>query len=177
VAIFNTWWPTLVDQVFGDELPGFDPNVLGNLVGRLLGAKPRSLPLAHDYLDGRGLDAAVTGALRAALDGLADRYGPDPAGWLQPVARISWEALPLIPQVPDTIWMNRGTYNQLVHLGTGRHLWAENVVAPGQSGDPASPHFADQLQLYATWRYKPMRLDQSDLTGHVSSATSLGPSP
>ena len=36
-----------------------DPNVLGNLVGRLLGAKPGSLPLAHDYLDGRGLDAAA----------------------------------------------------------------------------------------------------------------------
>jgi acyl-homoserine lactone acylase PvdQ len=178
VAIFNTWWPTLVDQVFGDEFPdGFDPNVLGNLVGRLLDAKPGSLPLAHDYLDGRGLNAAVTGALRAALDRLAGRYGPDPAGWLQPVARISWEALPLTPQVPDTIWMNRGTYNQLVHLGPGRHLWAENVVAPGQSGDPASPHFADQLQLYATWRYKPMRLDRSDLTGHVSSATPLGPSP
>jgi penicillin amidase len=177
VAVFNTWWPTLVDQVFGDELPGFDPNLLGNLVGRLLGAEPGSLPLAHDYLDGRGLDAAVTGALRAALDRLAGRYGPDPAGWLQPVARISWEALPLIPQVPDTIWMNRGTYNQIVHLGAGRHLWAENVVAPGQSGDPASPHFADQLQLYATWRYKPMRLDRSDLSGHVSSATSLRPSP
>jgi acyl-homoserine-lactone acylase len=73
--------------------------------------------------------------------------------------------------------MNRGTYNQLVRLGPGRHLWAENVVAPGQSGDPASPHFADQLQLYASWRYKPMRLDHSDLAGHVSSATSLGPSP
>jgi hypothetical protein len=26
VAIFNTWWPVLVEQVFGDELPGFDPN-------------------------------------------------------------------------------------------------------------------------------------------------------
>jgi penicillin amidase len=178
VAIFNTWWPTLVDQVFGDEFPdGFDPNVLGNLVARLLGAKPGSLPLAHDYLDGRSLNAAVTGALRAALDQLAGRYGPDPVGWLQPVARISWEALPLTPQVPDTIWMNRGTYNQIVRLGPGRHLWAENVVAPGQSGDPASPHFSDQLQLYATWRYKPMRLDRSDLTGHVSSATSLRPYP
>jgi acyl-homoserine lactone acylase PvdQ len=78
-----------------------------------------------------------------------------------------------VPQVPDTIWMNRGTYNQIVHLGSGRQLWAENVVAPGQSGDPASPHFADQLPLYATWRYKPMRLDLPDLTGHVVSTTRL----
>jgi penicillin G amidase len=119
----------------------------------------------------------VTGALRVALDRLAGRYGPDLASWLQPVARISWEALPLTPQVPDTIWMNRGTYNQLVHLGPGRHLWAENVVAPGQSGDPASPHFSDQLELYATWRYKRMRLDLPDLSGHVISAASRRPFP
>jgi penicillin amidase len=176
VAIFNTWWQTLVEQVFGDELPGFDPNVLGNLVARVLGAAPASLPLAHDYLDGQGVDAAVTAALRSALDQLAARYGPDLASWLQPVAHISWDALPLTPQVPDTIWMNRGTYNQIVHLGAGRHLWAENVVAPGQSGDPASPHFSDQLALYATWCYKPMRLDLPDLTGHITSTTSLHPS-
>lgn len=176
VAIFNTWWPTLVDQVFGDEFPdGFDPNVLGNLVARVIGAAPRSLPLTHDYLDGHSVDDAVTAALILALDQLAGRYGPDLASWLQPVAHISWEALPFTPQVPDTIWMNRGTYNQLVHLGSGRHLRAENVVAPGQSGDPASPHFSDQLTLYATWRYKPMRLDRSDLTGHIVSTTRLRP--
>ncbi len=176
VAIFNTWWQTLVEQVFGDELPGSDPNVLGNLVARLLGAAPGSLPLAHDYLDGQGVDAAVTAALRSTLDQLAARSGPDLASWLQPVAHIRWEALPLTPQVPDTIWMNRGTYNQIVHLGAGRHVWAENVVAPGQSGDPASPHFSDQLALYATWCYKPMRLDLPDLTGHITSTTSLHPS-
>jgi penicillin amidase len=176
VAIFNTWWQTLVDQIFGDEFPdGFDPNVLGNLVTRAIGAAPRSLPLTHDYLDGHSVDDAVTAALISALDQLTSRYGPDLASWLQPVAHISWEALPFTPQVPDTIWMNRGTYNQLVHLGPGRHLWAENVVAPGQSGDPANPHFSDQLTLYATWRYKPMRLDLPDLTGHIVSTTRLRP--
>jgi penicillin amidase len=175
VAIFNTWWQDLVEQVFGDELPGFDPNVLGNLVARVLGAAPGSLRLAHDYLDGQGADAAVTAALRSALDQLTSRYGPDLVGWLQPVAHISWQALPLTPQVPDTIWMNRGTYNQIVHLGAGRHLWGENVVAPGQGGDPASPHFSDQLTLYATWHYKPMRLELRDLTGHITSTTRLRP--
>lgn len=159
VAIFNTWWPALVQGVFADEFPnGFDPNVLANLLARVIGAEPGSLPLAHDYLDGQTVEGAVTAALTAALDQLVGRYGADSAGWLQPVARISWQALPLTPQVPDTIWMNRGTYNQIVHLGRGRALRAENVVAPGQSGDPASPHFSDQLALYATWRYKPMRL-------------------
>jgi len=178
VAVFNTWWPALVGQVFGDELPGWDPNVLGNLVARLLGAAPGSPPLAHDYLGGQPVDAAVTAALVGALDQLAAQYGPSLDAWLQPAAHIAWEPLPLVPPVPpvpDTIWMNRGTYNQLVHLGNGNQLTALNVVAPGQSGDPASPHFADQLPLYATWRYKPMRLDQADLAGHTTSTTWLHP--
>ena len=175
VAIFNTWWPALVERVFGDELPGFDSHVIGNLVARLIGAEPGSLPLAYPYLDGQTVRAAVTGALVTALDQLTAGYGADPAGWLQPVAHISWEPLPLVPAVPDTIWMNRGTYNQLVHHAPGNQLFARNVIAPGQSGDPTSPHFADQLQLYATWQYKPMRLDRSDLVGHISSTTMLHP--
>jgi penicillin G amidase len=162
VAVFNTWWPALIEQVFADEFPmgldgQVDGNVLGNLVARVLGER-HSLPLAHDYLDGQRVRAAVTAALVQAIDQLTAQYGPDVRGWLQPVAKIHWEGLPLTPSVPDTIWMNRGTYNQIVHLGHGRELWAENVVAPGQSGDPASPHFADQLPLYESWRYKPMRL-------------------
>jgi acyl-homoserine lactone acylase PvdQ len=50
---------------------------------------------------------------------------------------------------------------------------AENVVAPGQSGEATSPHFADQLDLYATWTYKPMRLTRSDLRGHTESVVEL----
>jgi penicillin G amidase len=175
VAVFNTWWPALVERVFGDELPGYNGNVLGNLVARLLGAAPGSLPLSYPYLDGEPVDTAVTASLVTALDQLAARYGTDPNGWLQPVAHIVWEPLPLVPAVPDTIWMNRGTYNQLVRLGPGNQLTARNVVAPGQSGDPASPHFADQLPLYANWLYKPMRLDRSGLTGHITSTTVLRP--
>jgi penicillin amidase len=175
VAVFNTWWPALVERVFGDELPGYNGNVLGNLVARLLGAAPGSLPLSHPYLDGESAGAAVTAALVTALDQLAARYGADPNGWLQPVAHIAWEPLPLVTAVPDTIWMNRGTYNQLVHLGPGNQLTAHNVVAPGQSGDPASPHFDDQLPLYKDWLYKPMRLDRADLTGNITSTTVLRP--
>lgn len=65
-----------------------------------------------------------------------------------------------VGSVPDTIWMNRGTYNQLVDLRGRVQAW--NVVAPGQSGDPTSPHFSDQLELYATWEYKEMVLRRVD---------------
>jgi acyl-homoserine lactone acylase PvdQ len=69
--------------------------------------------------------------------------------------------------------MNRGTYNQLVHLGKGPRMFGFNVVAPGQSGNPSSPHFSDQLELYTEWRYKPMHLGRQDLHPHAQSTVRL----
>jgi penicillin amidase len=175
VAIFNTWWLVFAERVFADDLGGVSDLALsGNLAYRLLDDDP-ALPLLHDYLGGETAGEALTGALVDALNGLSIQYSStDPADWLQPAAEIFWEPLGA-GSVPNTIWMNRGTYNQIVHLGPGPKLYGENVVAPGQSGDPSSPHFADQLALYATWTYKPMRLNRADLNGHIESVTKLRP--
>ncbi len=166
-TIFNAWWFALAGGVFDEVADVSNRFILGNLVDRMLRGDDAALPLAYDYLEGATVEEAVTQALIAALDELTATYGsPDPADWRQPVSTISWTPIGAAG-VPDTIWMNRGTYNQIVHLGP--KVWAENVVAPGQSGEPTSPHFADQLELYATWTYKPMRLTRSDLRGHVES--------
>ncbi len=177
VAVFNTWWQTMSDQIFADDLGStLQPNVVGNLADRMLVSDP-ALPLRHDYLEGQAVDQAFTNALIDSLDHLTVLYGSsDVSAWLQPVAQIHWSPLGL-GTVPDTIWMNRGTYNQITHLGKGPQLYAENVIAPGQSGDPFSPHFADQLELYATWTYKPMRLTRFDLIGHTESIIDLNPGP
>jgi acyl-homoserine lactone acylase PvdQ len=115
----------------------------------------------------------MTVTLVGALDSLQARFGSaDPADWHQPIAQIVWTPLG-IGKVPNTIWMNRGTYNQIVHLGKGPQMYGQNVVAPGQSGVPTSPHFADQLPLYANWLYKPMRLNRQDLHGFVQSTITL----
>jgi penicillin amidase len=71
-----------------------------------------------------------------------------------------WDPIGAVP-VPDSPFMNRGTYNQITRLGKGAKMFAENVIAPGQSGDPRSPHFADQYLNYVTWRYKVMRLTKN----------------
>jgi hypothetical protein len=132
-----------------------------------------AVPLLHDYLGGQTADEALTATLVSALDSLQTRFGTaDPSDWHQPVANIVWSPLG-IGRVPNTIWMNRGTYNQIVHLGKGPDLFGQNVVAPGQSGLPTSPHFSDQLQLYATWTYKPMRLNRQDLLGFIESSITL----
>jgi penicillin amidase len=173
VAIFNTWWQKWVDRVFADDLGTIDlPSVVGNLTYRMLADAP-ALPLLHDYLGGETIEQAMTGALISTLDNLTAIYGStDPSDWLQPIAEIVWSPIGA-GSVPDTIWMNRGTYNQIIHLGPGPKLYGENVVAPGQSGDPSSPHFADQWLLYANWSYKPMRMNEKDLKGFVESTVVL----
>ncbi len=171
-AIFNAWYEAFAARVFADDTAGvIDSFSVGNLADRLLRGDEAALPLVHDYLDGETATEAATGALVTALDALEAAYGSaDPFDWQQPIATITWNPTG-IGTVPDTIWMNRGTYNQIVHLGTGRDLFAQNVVSPGQSGDFRSPHFADQLPLYAGWEYKPMRLTAADLRGHEESTT------
>ena len=176
VVLFNTWWRMMTEQIFRDDLgTAFHENILANMTYRLVVPNP-AVPLQHDYLPvGTQVGDVVTASLVAALDRLQARFGsPDPAAWRLNVAQIVWTPLG-IGRVPNTIWMNRGTYNQLVHLGKGPKLFGFNVVAPGQSGSPFSPHFADQLELYATWRYKPMRLDRDDLSRFQSSSITLRP--
>lgn len=162
-AIFNAWWSALAEGVFDEVWDVSNRFVVGNLVDRMLRGADAGLPLQYDYLEGETVEEAVTGALIAALDGLEGQYGSAAsADWLQPISVINWSPVG-IGTVPDTIWMNRGTYNQLVDLR--RHVSAWNVISPGQSGDPTSPHFADQLELYATWRYKPMELRRPSAGG------------
>jgi penicillin G amidase len=172
VVLFNTWWRMMTERIFRDDLgAAFDENIVANMTYRLLVPNP-AIPLQHDYV-GAGTDVRelVTASLVSALDRLQVRFGSsDPSQWRQNVAQIVWTPLG-IGQVPNTIWMNRGTYNQFVHLGKGPQLFGFNVVAPGQSGDPFSPHFSDQLALYATWRSKPMRLDRGDV--HAISSITL----
>lgn len=163
LTIFTAWYADFVNRVIVSTLgsgygaTGADSDVTANLVSRLLAGRHAALPLAVDYLHGASLRDALGASLNAAVGQLASQYrSADPASWLTADVSITWSPLGAAP-VPATPWMNRGTYNQIVSLLPGG-IQGENVVAPGQSGDPRSPHFADQLQLYATWTYKPMHL-------------------
>ena len=49
----------------------------------------------------------------------------------------------------------------------GPRVRAKAVMAGGQSGDPASPHFADQIQRYAQGNLRPVYFYPDELAGHV----------
>ena len=49
----------------------------------------------------------------------------------------------------------------------GPRVRAAAVMAGGQSGDPASPHFADQADLYARGALRPVYFHADELAGHA----------
>ena len=46
---------------------------------------------------------------------------------------------------------------------------AEAILSYSQSGDPESPHFEDQTQLYAEKTWRPVRFTLSDIDTHAVS--------
>jgi len=173
VAIFNTWFETFSVNTFADELASlYEPSLVANLTYRLITTEP-ALPLNYNYLGSSSVSTALTEALISSLDNLEIKYGSSDMGqWLQAAAQLHWTQQGAAG-VPDTPWMNRGTYNQIVSMGKGSELYGYNVVAPGQSGDPYSPNFADQLGLFASMTYKPMLLSRRQQMQNKQSVTKL----
>jgi penicillin amidase len=57
--------------------------------------------------------------------------------------------------------------------------WDQSVCinAPGQSGNPHSPHYSDLAPLWATGRYVPMLYSREALTGQARGKLTLVPAP
>ena len=161
------------------------------LLGGPVPAHSDGAPTASPTLDdGRGkrvLDA-VPAALAGAWEAAVSQGGPNPARWrwgdahraprVHPLAE-QLDAGPLLP-VPmggdaDTIqaagynWRqgdpftvgSLSVYRQVVDLADP--ATASYVIPGGSSGDPRSPHFADQLTQWAQHRRVPMFYRWSDI--------------
>jgi penicillin G amidase len=127
-------------------------------------------------------DALLSASLSRAVAGLRDAYGSDMAAWRWRRAHIAQFRNPLYSRIPilrdwldphiatdggfDTV--NRG----LGRLGDGARPYEQEfgaglrmitdlaspadsriIAAPGQSGNPLSPHYADLLRRWANFDY------------------------
>lgn len=138
---------------------------------------PVGLPAASDGSRAERVLAVAPDALAAAWEAAVRLGGPDPAGWRWGDVHKAARVHPLGQEFPatamggdsDTIqaagfgWTS-GTpftvtslsvYRQVVDLADPDS--ASWVIPGGASGDPASPHFADQLGLWAEHGRIPMR--------------------
>jgi penicillin amidase len=188
LTIFDEWYDRIFEEVFDDDIPPYPPigpvhrefaRVWPSTIIHVFNGPEASLPLSYDYLNGEDRDEVIVRVLKDAVLALKGELGPDMETWLTPV-RIWWpDQLGALPRAPMH-YMNRGTYNHIVEMP--RHKWwhrfwnpapyAYNVIPPGQSGFMGydkewnivySPHAYDQLALYETWTYKPMRYHYWDI--------------
>ncbi|MEP0765390.1 MAG: penicillin acylase family protein [Fimbriimonadia bacterium] len=108
------------------------------------GAKPKL-----DYLVGRSREQVMRAAWEKAVADIQKDAGDDLS---RATFRASQMNLAPLPPVP---YSNRGTYIMLAELGR-RGVRSISVLCPGQSEDPASPHYSDQRDLASWWMYKPL---------------------
>ncbi|MFW9946487.1 MAG: penicillin acylase family protein [Candidatus Odinarchaeota archaeon] len=189
LTIFDAWYDRIFDVVFEDDLPPYAEvgpihreyaSVWPSTLIHVFDGPASKLPLYFDYLNGVDKNVVINRALKWAIGNLTDDLGPDMDTWLTPVRTTWFGAQGALPS-PVMHSMNRGTYNQVVEMikTRGWSVWddttnAMNVIPPGQSGFmngymEYSPHAYDQLILYETWTYKPMRYDYFDIRSVAES--------
>ncbi|MCS3918722.1 penicillin acylase family protein [Fervidibacter sacchari] len=153
-TIFDAWFEAMQDIVFSDDLGDFGDKSLfrmaiqPSLLWYVLADKPPR-KLSRDYLNGEDKDLVMVKALRTALERLRKERG-EIAHW--GFRKPLWRFDPL-PPIPGP---NRGAYIQLVEVTSPPRGF--NILPPGQSEDPKSPHYSDQHPLALRWQFKVMEL-------------------
>jgi Penicillin amidase. len=155
-ALWDAWLDATRTRLFGDDLGNFfDPNLFrmaiqpSYILYALQGNKA-AVPRLYDYFNGKPKEEVLAIALGDALTQLKQRYGANMSHWRYKAPRMNWDKLPGVP------YTDRGSYIQVIELSNP--IVGENILPPGQSEDPTSPHFSDQRDLSGWWLFKPMQL-------------------
>ncbi len=157
-AIWDAWLDATRTRVFADDLGNFFSPDLFRLaiqpsyIYYALKGRRVPVPRLYDYFNGKKPEELLTIALADALTQLKRQYGEDMTRWRYRAPRMNWgNALAGVP------YTDRGSYIQIIQFG--KSAYGENVLPPGQSENPNSPHFSDQRDLASWWMYKPMLWD------------------
>ncbi len=156
LTIFRSWLSKVKGEVF-KELQGVggDSN---DLLYHILQADAEELTTKYGFLGEIDLNKITANSLELAVQELTEKY-PEKGmeAWRTKAAKINFTSQGA-GKVEPILNMNRGTYNQIVEF-TKKDTKSVNILPPGQSGNPFSPHFDDQRLLFSNWEYKPMVLD------------------
>jgi penicillin amidase len=154
-SILDAWLRAVREEIFlgvlGDfgDMGKFHYFLQPSLILHVLEGDKSKCPVSYDYLGGRDVNEVIISALNKAVSNLEMRFGRNMFEWGYRLGRIKLDPLPPIPDA------NRGTYIQVVEL-TKPYPHGMNILPPGQSEDPNSPHYSDQRELAGWWMFKPM---------------------
>jgi penicillin amidase len=154
----------------------------------------------YDLGGGERREEVMLRALRASLDDLREQLGDGewcwgqlhtltfthPLGTAEPFATIFNRGPYPMGGDGNTVWatgnrMDGPTpgnavgppFRFVADLGDLRHAWA--ILAPGQSGQPGSPFYDDQIEAWFTGEYHPMLYDRRDIEREACARLTLDP--
>ena len=152
-VILERWLKGALARVFGEYV---DPLLLSSKEIQRYLVDP--LLYAFEGRPQRGAFAREKDLAKITRDALKDamKGGEASLAWKEPTVDFKGE----IGKVKSKA--GRGTYQMAVKM-TPDGPRALTLCAPGQSEDPASKHYRDQLELFTAWRYKPFIWKREDL--------------
>ncbi|MBP7000422.1 MAG: penicillin acylase family protein [Amaricoccus sp.] len=183
VAILRKWMDVMVADVLLDDAPAIPAKVMqirialpSALLNNALMGEAAGVPQAYDFFNGADPDAVVLAALEKTRAALTEQFGSaDVAEWRLPLDQHVFDTKNYlgVPQagagegLAIGTAMNRGTENDMIRFADGKVSFCA-VTPPGQSGFVApdgtkSPHYQDQLQLYADFGCRPQAFYREDV--------------
>jgi acyl-homoserine-lactone acylase len=136
---------------------------------RLAALARASARIAKDFGDWRMPWGEINRFQRISGD-VVQQYDDSKPSWPVPFASANWGSLAafgmVAPQKTRRIYGDRGnSFVAVVEFGP--RLKARSILAGGQSGDPASPHFADQAEMYSKGQFKEVLFYREDVEKHL----------
>ncbi len=193
-ALQEVWWSKHLKQALLD-LCAPDPVTRALLVPGDVETLLAMLETADSRIQDR--DALLSRTLDAAWADCASRMGEDPAGWAwgrlhhgafpHPLGRVTGLAgVDRLPKggsgstpmaatyrLSDFKVTSGASFRMVVDVGN----WDASrcINAPGQSGDPRSPHYADLAPLWAEGSYVPMLYSRAAVEANTETRITLTP--
>jgi penicillin amidase len=194
-ALFETWFTAHLE-------PAFARAVLPENVAKMIFIHDPVLlmeavrePERWFGADGAAVrDRLLLTSLAAAYDALTVRLGPDPAAWkwgdiqkmtfdhplgenVGPFPRGgSWNTVDASNYLPGSYAPLSGATFKMV-LDVGEWDRSRAINAPGQSGDPGSPHYRDLAPLWQKGEYFPLLYSRAAVEANAERRLLLTPLP
>ena len=184
MAILRKWMDVMVADVLLDDAPAIPSKVMqirialpSALLNNALLGEESGVPQAYDFFNGADPDAVVLAALEKTRHGagrgvrqrrrrhLARCRSTSMSSRRRTISASRRPARTRTLAVGTA--MNRGTENDMIRFRDGKVTFCA-VTPPGQSGFIApdgtkSPHYEDQLQLYADFGCRPQAFYREDV--------------
>jgi penicillin amidase len=202
-SLFAVFWWRWCERVAAARFP---KHLLGQMAGAA-GAVAHDLLLEGDFGwlgEDKGVGGLARSAMTESIAWLRERLGADWRRWSwgrlhpitlthglsagRPIFAAFFDVGPrpcpgsngVLNQnghvVRDRFWTTGGPHYRfladLVESGQAR-----GVNTAGNSGNPASPHYADQFSDWLAGRYHPLWMDRGDVDAHAEAMLRLTPEP